>query len=40
MLQDEVYLNARAHKRRRDLEVGNLRHMFIDEIREIGISRP
>jgi hypothetical protein len=40
MLQDEVDLNARAHKWRRDLEVSNLRHKFIDEIREIGNSRP
>jgi hypothetical protein len=40
MLQDEVDINARAHRRRRDLEVSNLRHKFIDEIREMGISRP
>jgi hypothetical protein len=30
MLQDEVDLDARAHKRRRDLEVTNLRQKFID----------
>jgi DDE superfamily endonuclease len=40
MLQDEVDLNERAHKRRIDLEVSNLRQMFIDEISEMGISRP
>jgi hypothetical protein len=40
MLQDEVDLNARAHKRRRDLEVSNLRQKFIDEIIEMGITRP
>jgi hypothetical protein len=40
MLEDEVDLNVRAHKRRRDLEVSKLRHKFVDEIREMGFSRP
>jgi nuclease HARBI1 len=40
ILQDEVDLNGRAHRRRRDLEVSSLRQDFIEKIREMGIGRP
>jgi len=39
-LQDECDVDECIHRRRRDLEVSDLREMFTGEIKDAGLRRP